>query len=57
MRTFLEVGPGNKMAGLVRAILAGQDHHAVSIDASAGKRPASTIWVACWRNWQLPATQ
>jgi len=36
-RVFLEVGPSNKITGLVSAILAGEDHAAVALDASNGK--------------------
>ena len=35
-RTFLEVGPDSKLTALVRAILEGQDHHAMALDASRG---------------------
>jgi acyl transferase domain-containing protein/NAD(P)-dependent dehydrogenase (short-subunit alcohol dehydrogenase family) len=38
VRTFLEVGPGGKLSGLVRAILQGRDHDAVALDASGGKK-------------------
>jgi acyl transferase domain-containing protein/NAD(P)-dependent dehydrogenase (short-subunit alcohol dehydrogenase family) len=38
MRTFVEVGPGNKLTGLVGAILEGREHAALSLDGSAGKR-------------------
>ncbi len=38
IRTFLEVGPGGKLSGLVRAILQGRDHDAVALDASSGKK-------------------
>jgi len=38
VRTFLEVGAGNKLSGMVGAILEGRDHAALALDASAGKR-------------------
>ncbi|HUO09663.1 MAG TPA: SDR family NAD(P)-dependent oxidoreductase [Phycisphaerae bacterium] len=38
VRTFVEVGPGGKLSGLVRAILGGREHHAIAVDASGGKR-------------------
>ena len=37
-RTFMEVGPGHKIAGLLRSILADREHDVISLDASAGKR-------------------
>jgi len=37
-RTFLEVGPGNKITNLVAAILDGQPHTALALDASSGQR-------------------
>ena len=38
VRTFLEAGPGGRLTGMVRAILADQEHQALAVDASAGKR-------------------
>ncbi len=38
-RTFLEVGPGRTLSTLVSAILEGQPHASLAIDASLGKRP------------------
>ena len=36
--SFVEVGPGNRLTGLVQAILGERPHLAVALDASAGKR-------------------
>ncbi|MGR3177146.1 MAG: SDR family NAD(P)-dependent oxidoreductase, partial [Candidatus Anammoxibacter sp.] len=36
--TFVEVGPGNKLAGLVKAILTDKECEVFSLDASSGKR-------------------
>jgi acyl transferase domain-containing protein/acyl carrier protein/NAD(P)-dependent dehydrogenase (short-subunit alcohol dehydrogenase family) len=38
IRTFVEVGPGARLTGLVRSILGERSHTAVALDASAGKR-------------------
>ncbi|MBJ6726280.1 type I polyketide synthase [Geomesophilobacter sediminis] len=38
VRTFVEVGPGARLTGLVQAILSGRDHVALAVDASSGKR-------------------
>ena len=38
VRTFVEVGPGARLTGLVRAILSERDHQAFAMDSSAGKR-------------------
>ncbi|HEY1375483.1 MAG TPA: beta-ketoacyl synthase N-terminal-like domain-containing protein [Gemmataceae bacterium] len=39
VRTFVEVGPGSTLTKLVESILDGTPHHAVALDAAAGKRP------------------
>ena len=36
VRTFLEVGPGGKLSGLVRAILQGREFDAIAVDVSGG---------------------
>jgi acyl transferase domain-containing protein/NAD(P)-dependent dehydrogenase (short-subunit alcohol dehydrogenase family) len=41
VRTFLEVGPGNKLTGLIGAILKEKDHRALAVDASSGKQSGS----------------
>src|SRR5262249_17975537 len=38
VRSFLEVGPGARLTGLVEAILPGRDADAVALDASSGQR-------------------
>lgn len=36
VRTFVEVGPGTTLTGLVGAILAGKPHHAIAVDRKGG---------------------
>ena len=38
VRTFVEVGPGNRLSGLVRSILDKNDFQILSLDTSSGKR-------------------
>jgi len=38
VRTFIEVGPSNKLTGLIDAILEGKPHDVLTLDASNGKR-------------------
>ncbi|MHB1559175.1 MAG: beta-ketoacyl synthase N-terminal-like domain-containing protein, partial [Isosphaeraceae bacterium] len=45
-RTFLEVGPGARLTGLVRATLEGRPHAAFSVDASSGAR-GNAVDLAC----------
>ncbi len=45
-RTFLEVGPGARLTGLVRATLEGRAHAAFSVDASSGAR-GNAVDLAC----------
>ncbi|MDX2481754.1 MAG: SDR family NAD(P)-dependent oxidoreductase [Desulfuromusa sp.] len=37
-RTFIEVGPGGRLTGMVKAILGDRIHHAIALDSSNGKR-------------------
>jgi len=38
IRTFVEVGPGNKLTGLIGAILRSREHQALALDASSGRQ-------------------
>ena len=38
-RTFLEVGPGGRLSGLVGQILQGRPHDVFALDAASGQRP------------------
>ena len=49
-RHFLEVGPGNRLTGLVDAILAGREHQALALDASSGQRDGC-FDLACCLAW------
>jgi acyl transferase domain-containing protein/acyl carrier protein/NAD(P)-dependent dehydrogenase (short-subunit alcohol dehydrogenase family) len=40
IRTFVEVGPGGRLTGMVKAILGNQDYQTVTLDGSNGKRSA-----------------
>ncbi len=37
VRSFVEIGPGARLSGLVRSILADREHHALALDASGGR--------------------
>ena len=39
IRTFVEVGPGRRLSGLIREILADEEITVVAVDASSGHRP------------------
>ena len=40
IRTFVEVGPGARLTGMVKAILAGREHQVLALDSSSGQRSA-----------------
>ncbi len=39
VRTFLEVGPGNQLSGLINSILKGKGYTSLALDSSKGRRP------------------
>ncbi|MBK5276580.1 MAG: SDR family NAD(P)-dependent oxidoreductase [Desulfuromonadales bacterium] len=47
VRTFVECGPGARLSGLVKAILADQNHTVTAIDASGGKRSGIADLARC----------
>jgi acyl transferase domain-containing protein/acyl carrier protein len=40
IRTFVEIGPGARLTGMVKAILASSEHQAFALDSSGGQRSA-----------------
>ncbi|MDD2272523.1 MAG: SDR family NAD(P)-dependent oxidoreductase [Desulfuromonadaceae bacterium] len=47
IRTFVEIGPGARLSGLVAAILAGRPYTVTALDASAGKRSGIVDLARC----------
>ncbi len=47
IRTFVEIGPGSRLSGLVSAILAGRPYTAVALDASGGRRSGIADLARC----------
>ena len=47
VRTFVEVGPGARLSGLVKAILDKREHTVVALDASSGKRSGIVDLARC----------
>jgi acyl transferase domain-containing protein len=46
VRTFLEIGPGRRLSGMVNTILGGREHAAVALDASE-RRGSGVFDLAC----------
>jgi acyl transferase domain-containing protein/NAD(P)-dependent dehydrogenase (short-subunit alcohol dehydrogenase family)/acyl carrier protein len=42
IRTFVEVGPANKLSALVGAILGDREHHRLAVDASSGRHSGAS---------------
>jgi len=47
VRTFVEVGPGSRLSGLVKSILGEQNYTVVAVDASSGKRSGIADLARC----------
>ncbi len=47
VRTFVEVGPGSRLSGLVKAILGEHKHTVMALDASGGKRSGIVDLARC----------
>ncbi|MBW4055454.1 MAG: acyltransferase domain-containing protein, partial [Proteobacteria bacterium] len=47
VRTFVEVGPGSRLSGLVKSILGEQKYTVVAVDASSGKRSGIADLARC----------
>jgi acyl transferase domain-containing protein/NAD(P)-dependent dehydrogenase (short-subunit alcohol dehydrogenase family) len=47
VRTFVEVGPGARLSGLVKSILGEHRHTSVAVDASSGKRSGIADLARC----------
>ncbi len=57
IRTFLEVGPGHRLTGLVSAILRGAITKPWRWTARMAGVRASTTWLAVWRGWPRSDTK
>ncbi|MFZ4858490.1 MAG: SDR family NAD(P)-dependent oxidoreductase [Desulfuromonadaceae bacterium] len=47
VRTFVEIGPGSRLSGLVSAILSGRPYSAVALDAAGGRRSGIADLARC----------